>query len=101
MSFLIVTEDLRISAVSEAAERIFGSETELLGTMLFTAIIEPAGSRGARCGDRARGRRRPRRAALPIELERGGRPGFRDLEARIASCGPPRGALVAIEPLLA
>src|SRR5919201_4321449 len=43
MSFLIVTEDLRVSAVSEAAERIFGQETELLGTMLFTTMACPLG----------------------------------------------------------
>ena len=100
MSFLIVTEDLRISAVSEGAERIFGSETELLGTMLFTAISSPLGLEelALRIARAAGGGRDVVR--IPIELERGGRPGFRDLEARVSSCGPPRGALVAIEPLL-
>ena len=48
MAFLIVTDDLRISAVSEAAERIFGSERELVGSMLFATHQLPAGSRGAR-----------------------------------------------------
>jgi hypothetical protein len=100
MAFLIVTEDLRISAVSEAAERIFGPEMELVGTMLFSTISCPLGLEelALRVGRAAGGDRDV--ILLPIELERGARPSFRDLEARVASCGPPRGALVALEPLL-
>ena len=101
MAFLIVTEDLRISAVSEAAERIFGSETDLLGSMLFTAMTSPLGLEelALRIARAAGGDREI--ALVPIELERGARPSFRRLEARVSHCGPPRGALVAIEPLLA
>ena len=99
MSFLIATEDLRISAVSEGAERIFGPETELLGKMLFTAMTSPLGLEelALRIARAAGGGRDV--VLLPIELERG-RPGYTRLEARIAACGPPRGALVTIEPLL-
>jgi hypothetical protein len=101
MAFLIVTEDLRISAVSEAAERIFGCETDLLGSMLFMAMTSPLGLEelALRIARAARGDRDI--VLVPIELERGARPSFRHLEARVAHCGPPRGALVAIEPLLA
>jgi hypothetical protein len=103
MSFLIVTEDLRISAVSDAAERIFGQETELLGTMLFATLSCPLGLEelALRIARAASGSRDV--IVLPIALERGARAGFRPsfarLEARIAACGPPRGALVALEPL--
>lgn len=101
MAFLVVTEDLRISAVSEAAERLFGPEREIVGTMLFTYLNCPLGLEelALRVARAASGDRDV--ILLPIELERGARPGFRDLEARVANCGPPRGALVAIEPLLA
>jgi PAS domain-containing protein len=101
MAFLIVTEDLRISAVSEAAERIFGSERELVGTMLFATITSPLGLEelALRVARAASGNRDV--ILLPIELERGPRVGYYNLEARIGSCGPPRGALVALEPLLA
>jgi hypothetical protein len=100
MAFLIVTEDLRISAVSAAAERIFGAEMELVGTMLFTTLTCPLGLEelALRVGRAAGGDRDV--ILLPIELERGARPSFRGLEARVSSCGPPRGALVALEPLL-
>jgi hypothetical protein len=101
MAFLVVTDDLRISAVSEAAERIFGSEPDLVGTMLFASISCPLGLEelALRVSRAASGDRDV--ILLPISLERGARPGFRGLEARVASCGPPRGALVALEPLLA
>ena len=100
MSFLIVTEDLRISAGSEGAERIFGTETELLGKMLFTVVSSPLGLEelALRIAKAAGGDRDV--ILIPIQLERGGRPGYNRLEARLAHCGPPRGALVAIEPLL-
>ena len=100
MAFMIVTEDLRISAVSQAAERIFGPEAELIGTMLFGTIGCPLGLEelALRIARAAGGVREV--ILVPIALERGGRPGFRGLEARISSCGPPRGALVALEPLI-
>jgi hypothetical protein len=100
MAFLVVTEDLRISAVSEAAERLFGREMDLVGTMLFTTITCPLGLEelALRVGRAAGGDRDV--ILLPIELERGARPSFRGLDARVSSCGPPRGALVALEPLL-
>jgi ribosomal protein S27AE len=104
MSFLIVTEDLRISAVSEAAERVFGEETELLGTMLFATMTCPLGLEelALRIARAASGERNV--ILLPIDLVRGARrgfrPGFGRLEVRIAACGPPRGALVALEPLV-
>jgi hypothetical protein len=100
MAFLIVTDDLRISAVSEAGERIFGSEERLVGTMLFATLRCPLGLEelALRVSRAASGDRDV--ILLPIALEKGSRPGFRGLEARIGSCGPPRGALVALEPLL-
>jgi hypothetical protein len=100
MAFLIVTDDLRVSAVSQAAERIFGSERDLIGTMLFATISCPLGleEMAMRVARAASGDRDV--ILLPIELERGARMGFRNLEARVGSCGPPRGALVVLEPLL-
>ncbi|HET8672212.1 MAG TPA: hypothetical protein VFL87_01140, partial [Thermoleophilaceae bacterium] len=82
-------------------ERIFGSETDLLGSMLFTAMTSPLGLEelALRIARAAGGDREI--VLVPIELERGARPSFRRLEARVSHCGPPRGALVAIEPLLA
>ncbi len=41
--FLVVTEDLSISAVSEAGEGVFGSEASLVGSSLLSSISSPLG----------------------------------------------------------
>jgi PAS domain-containing protein len=100
MSFLIVTSDLRISAVSEAAERLFGApEPELIGMTLLRVMSgqdsdDELALRVARAANGARGV-----TVVPIRLIRGDRPVFGRLEARVSACGPPRGALVALEPM--
>jgi PAS domain S-box-containing protein len=102
MSFLIVTDDLRISAVSEAAERIFGGpEADLIGTNLLRVMTSPEGDDelALRVARAATGTRAVR--TIPVRLLRGDRPAFGRLEARVASCGPPRGALVALDPITA
>ena len=97
-AFVICTYELGVSAVSQAGEKIFGQEGELVGKHLLDLRHEPARRRPARP---ARGPRRPARlrpgrhaaaAASPNAAEVG------MLAARIATCGPPRAALVTVEP---
>ena len=93
--FLVVARDLRITAVSEGAESIFGDEEKLVGTDARAVLASPVGDeRLGRTIRRAAGGVRDG-AALPIEA-----PGLGPLEARISPCGPPRAALVTIEPAL-
>jgi hypothetical protein len=98
-AFLIATDDMRISAVSTAAERLVGPERWLLGSTLQWAMSSPL-------GDDALALRVARAAAgerdvvlLPVELVRTRRPVFGRLEARVSCCWPPRGALVVLEKL--
>ena len=93
--FLVVARDMRITAVSEGAETIFGDEDALVGTDATKLLESPLGSerlgrtiRRAACGVRDG-------KAVPISA-----PGLGPLEARISPCGPPRAALVAIDPAL-
>jgi PAS domain-containing protein len=102
MSFVIATDDLRISAVSEAAERIFGMpEPDLIGNNLLRVMTSPGheDELALRVSRAANGARAVR--MIPVRLLLGDRPAFGRLEARIASCGPPRGALVALDPITA
>ena len=91
--FVIVTPALTISAVSEAAEGVFGAERQLLGTRLADLIAGPSGGDEiVRAAAAAALRNRP-----PVELparglSRGARGG--DMLARISTCGAPRAALV-------
>lgn len=98
--FLVVGDDLRVTAVSEGAEGIFGEEAELVGHELSEVVESPIGEdgldrtvRSAALGVRERG-------AVPIVPVADGGRGFGPLEARVSPCGPPRAALVAIEPAL-
>lgn len=98
--FLVVGEDLRVAAVSEGAEGIFGEEEGLVGAPLEELLTSPLGEdsltrtvRRAALGVREH-------VAVPIEAAVDSARGFGRLEARVSPCGPPRAALVAIEPAL-
>lgn len=96
--FLVITEDLRVGAVSEGAEGIFGEEASLVGVSLTDLLTSPLGAdKLARTVRRAAVGVRER-VAVPVEPASEDARGFGPLEARVSPCGPPRAALVAIEP---
>jgi len=97
-AFVICTFELSVSAVSEAAEQIFGPEETILGRSLLDVVTSPLGAdQVARYASLAAQRPcdpvvMPLRPVAP-EANTGG-----ILAARIATCGPPRAALVTVEP---
>jgi PAS domain-containing protein len=96
-AFVVVTRDGRISAVSEAAERLVGEEPGLLGMPITTALTsvddEPQLVRSlARA---AGGGREIVEATVMAATQPTGKP--QRMRARIASCGPPRAALLVLE----
>jgi PAS domain-containing protein len=97
-AFLICTYELTVSAVSEAGEQIFGAEDGLVGANLLELATCPLGdeqlSRYA-----ALAAQRPREpVVVPMRLRSGGGESLGMLAARIATCGPPRAALLTVEP---
>jgi hypothetical protein len=90
-AFAIVDGDLRVTAVSERGERLFGSDA--LGRSLATLVS--AGGRDAELARQvaraASGLSGTTRLGIRIAGRRGA------FEARISPCGPPRAALVAVE----
>ena len=97
-AFLIVTFELRVSAVSEAGEKLFGAEREVLGAPLLDVVTSPVGDDvlvGSVSGA-AQYARHP--VVLPVRLVPGDASTSGTRSARIATCGPPRAALLAIEP---
>ena len=96
-ALVIVTREGRISAVSEAAEPLIGEERGLLGMPIGSALTSTEGDdRLARQVARAAGAGREVAAAtLTPVLQAGDTP--TRLNARIASCGPPRAALLVLE----
>ncbi|MEX2193715.1 MAG: hypothetical protein WD844_00380 [Thermoleophilaceae bacterium] len=98
--FLVVTEELAIGAVSEGAEGIFGEEGGLVGSPLAALLTSPLGEDRLARTVRAAALGVRERVAVPIEASSESARGFGPLEARVSPCGPPRAALVAIEPAL-
>jgi hypothetical protein len=98
-AFLIATFDLKISAVSRAGERIFGAEHTLVGMPVLELLGSPLGDvQLARYVAQA-----AQRACDPVVMParvhaRHDAAPAGTLAARIATCGPPRAALVTVEP---
>jgi hypothetical protein len=97
-AFLILNFQLEVSAVSEAGEKIFGREQGLIGAQLLDLLTSPMGDdRLARHASIA-AQRPCDPVVMPVRLasERASRVGT--MAARIATCGPPRAALLTVEP---
>ena len=95
-AFLIATYEMRVSAVSQAGERIFGAERSLVGMPVLDLIGSPLGDDqlGRYIGQAAQRACDP--VVMPVrvlELAESA-----TLAARIATCGPPRAALITVEP---
>jgi hypothetical protein len=97
-AFLIVDYELSVSAVSEAAEGYFGKEKELIGTGLLDLVTSPLGDDQLARKAAVAAQRPCDPVVMPLRIvpPRGAEVGT--LAARIATCGPPRAALVTVEP---
>ena len=96
-AFVVVTDDLRVSAISQPAEALFGTEGSVLGSTLLALISSPLGDDelATRVALAANGTREVVEMPVTLAAARGvGR-----FEARIAPCGPPKAGLVAVTPV--
>jgi PAS domain-containing protein len=97
-AFLICTYDLTVSAVSESGEQIFGREDELVGRNLLDLVTSPLGDEQVAMHAELAAQRESAPVLMPLRLVSRGGSRMGMLAARIATCEPPRGALVAVEP---
>jgi hypothetical protein len=99
-AFLILDYELRVSAVSEAGERFFGKEPSLIGAGLLDLVTSPLGDDQLVRKASIAAQRPCDATVMPVRLvrptEAAGAAGM--MAARIATCGPPRAALLTIEP---
>jgi hypothetical protein len=97
-AFLIVNFDLSVSAVSEAGERYFGPEQALVGAGLLDVMTSTFGDQELITNVGRAAQRACDPVVMPVRLRdlRARRVGT--MAARIATCGPPRAALVTVEP---
>jgi len=96
-AFVVVTREGRISAVSEAAEPLVGTEPGLLGMPIASTLTSAEGDDrlGRQLARAAGAGREVGQATLTPVLQAGDNP--TRLSARIANCGPPRAALLVLE----
>jgi len=97
-AFLITNHALEIAAVSEAAEAIFAPEEKLTGTNLMDLLSSTIGDRRlAKTVSRAALRVHDA-VTVPARLTGDKAEEIGTMAARISTCGPPRAALIAVEP---
>jgi hypothetical protein len=97
-AFVVVTYELLVSAVSEAGEKIFGTEQTVIGQPVLEVVTSPMGGDylARHLGHAAQTASEP--VVLPVRLVAGPTQKVGTMAARIATCGPPRAALVTVEP---
>jgi hypothetical protein len=97
-AFLITNHALEIAAVSEAAEPIFAPEEKLTGTSLMDVLSSTIGDRRlAKTVSRAALRVHDA-VTVPARLTGDKADAVGTMACRISTCGPPRAALIALEP---
>jgi hypothetical protein len=97
-AFVICTYDLDVTAVSEAGERIFGKEAEIVGHHLLDLVTSPLGDDQLARHAGLAAQRACDPVVMPLRLASRKAAAVGTLAARIATCGPPRAALVTVEP---
>jgi hypothetical protein len=95
-ALVICTHELTITAVTEAAEVFFGPEDRLLGTHLLEHVTCPLGDEQLARHAALAAQRAMEPVPLPLRLLAEEPVGT--LAGRIGTCGPPRAALLAVEP---
>jgi PAS domain-containing protein len=99
-AFVILDYELRVSAVSQAAERYFGKEKALIGSELLDLVTSPLGDDQLVRKVTVAAQRPSDPTVMPVRLlnPANGAGAIGTLAARIATCGPPRAALLTVEP---
>jgi hypothetical protein len=97
-AFLICTFELTVTAVSQAGERIFGKEDRVVGRNLLELVTSPMGDDQLTRHASLAAQRACDPLVMPLRLASPKSRKLGTLAARIATCGPPRAALVTVEP---
>ena len=99
-AFLILDYELRVCAVSEAGERYFGKERPLIGRGLLDLLTSPLGDDQLVRKASVAAQRPCDAMVMPVRLlqPNGTAGSVGTMAARIATCGPPRAALLTVEP---
>ncbi len=96
-AFLILDYELRVSAVSEAGEKFFGKEDDVMGVPLLELVSSPLGQDQLALHAGLAAQRPCDPIVMPVRLVARQALDVGTLAGRIATCGPPRAALLTVE----
>lgn len=97
-AFLILDFELSVTAVSEAGERYFGKEKSVIGMSLLDLVTSPMGDDQLARRTAVAAQRPCDPVVMPLRLRAPGDDSVGTMAGRIATCGPPRAALLTVEP---
>ena len=97
-AFLICTYELEVTAVSQAGESIFGAQEQLLGAQLLDLATCPLGDEQLARHAALAAQRPHEPVELPMRLRSEQGEALGTLAARVTTCGPPRAALLTVQP---
>ena len=97
-AFVICTFELAVTAVSQAGEGVFGPEDEAVGKHLLDLVTSPLGDNQLARHAGLAAQRACDAIVMPLRLTSPNADEVGMLAARIATCGPPRAALITVEP---
>jgi hypothetical protein len=97
-AFLICTYDLTVTAVSQAGEQFFGKEDKVVGSHLLDLVTSPLGDDQLMRHAGLAAQRACEPLVMPLRIASSKSSNVGTMAARIATCGPPRAALVTVEP---
>jgi hypothetical protein len=97
-AFVICSYELAVTAVSRAGEGVFGREEEVVGKQLLELVTSPLGDDQLARHAGLAAQRACDPIIMPLRLRSPEADDVGMLAARIATCGPPRAALVTVEP---
>jgi hypothetical protein len=97
-AFLICTYELAVTAVSEAGEEILGPQDRLVGTNLMDLATCPLGDEHLARHTALAAQRAREPVELPMRLRSDEGEALGMLACRVTTCGPPRAALLTVQP---
>jgi hypothetical protein len=97
-AFLICTYELDVTAVSTGGEAVFGPQDGLVGANLLDIVTCPLGDEQVARYATLAAQRPCGPVDLPLRVRSGEGEKLGMLAARVTTCGPPRAALLSVQP---
>jgi hypothetical protein len=97
-AFVICTYELVLTAISTGGEAVFGAQDQLVGAHLLDVVTCPLGDEQVARYAALAAQSPSEPIDLPLRVRSGDGEKLGMLAARVTTCGPPRAALLSVQP---